>query len=671
MFPRVDDVRIPLASGESLSARLWLPAIAEADPVPAILEYIPYRLADWTAPEDAARQPWMANRGYAMVRVDIRGCGDSTGLLRGEYHADEIDEAVEVIAWIAAQPWCTGAVGMWGYSWGGIDALAVAARRPPALKAIITMFACDDRYADDCHYMGGIPLGSDLLKWSTTMRLYMARPPGPRGYPGDWRAAWRERLEAATPWAVDWLAHPTRDDYWRESSVSDDPAAIAIPVLAIGGWADGYPNATLRLLETLPGMRRAIVGPWGHTVPHHGAPGPAIGFLAEAAAWWDRWLVGVYSGVDSAPMLRAYIQDHVAPGQGEKLRPGRWVSEPVWPAPDVATIAARLVAPDVLALREQETADDHAELPLAIRGDQRCGVTAGTWCPNGMGDELPVDQRPDDALSLVFDTDPLEEPLELLGRPVVALRVESDRSQALVAARLCDVAPDGSSLLLSWGMLDLTHRDGHEAPRALTPGRAYDIEVPLRVTGVRIAPGHRLRLAISPTYWPHAWPSPEPATLTVWAGASALRLPVRTSPELPAMPEFGFPEPPCEPVAAERTRCERTRTVEHDGDRVEIVDHEEREIRVLATGEVLSERFTDRWSIRENDPLSATVTCERWCALTGDGPERSIACASTMTADAASFTIVSTLTAAEAGVEFFRDERTDVVPRLLPAADRP
>ena len=295
------------------------------NPVPAILEYIPYRKNDATVERDAQIHPYFARHGYASVRVDIRGSGDSDGLLRDEYLPQELDDAVEVLAWLERQPWCSGAVGMIGKSWGGFNSLQVAALGPPQLRAVISVCSTDDRYRDDVHYIGGCVLASDMLSWASTMLAYNARPPDPWVVGDGWREAWLERL-SETPRFIDaWLSHQRRDDFWRHGSVCEDYDAIGCPVYMVGGWADAYTDAILRFLAGYRGPRKGLIGPWPHAYPHDAVPGPAIGFLQECIRWWDHWLRGESTGIMDEPMLRAWMQEPVEPRPFHAVRPGRWV----------------------------------------------------------------------------------------------------------------------------------------------------------------------------------------------------------------------------------------------------------------------------------------------------------------------------------------------------------
>lgn len=464
----LDPVWIPLSDGTRLCARIWLPETAPTDPVPAVLEYLPYRKDDVHASSDALMHPYFAARGYAAVRVDIRGSGDSDGLLSDEYSRQEHDDALEVIAWLAEQPWCSGAVGMMGISWSGFNSLQVAARRPPALKAIITACSTDDRYDNDVHYLGGVPLACYMLPWASALMAFNARPPDPAIVGERWREMWLERLDGNVDLAKLWLSHQARDDYWRHGSICEDYDAIKCPVLAVGGWADAYVDAIFRMLKNLSVPRAALVGPWDHDWPMTARPGPQIGFLDEALRWWDHWLKGIDTGIMEEPMLRAWMQDPVPPAPDYEIRPGRWVAQAAWPPASQDQIVLQLTG---TGLSEAGAGAEPANpAQLSHCSPQTVGLDAGAWCAYGAPADMPTDQRRDDALSMSFDGEPLEERRELLGQPLVTLRLSADQPQATVTARLCDVAPDGSSTLITRGVLNLCHRNGHGAPEALTPG---------------------------------------------------------------------------------------------------------------------------------------------------------------------------------------------------------
>jgi putative CocE/NonD family hydrolase len=529
-FDQIETAWIPMSDGVRLAARMWIPKSASQEPVPAILEYIPYRRRDGARERDDQSYAYLAAHGYACIRLDIRGSGDSEGIIEDEYLPQEQHDAVEAIGWIASQPWCSGAVGMVGISWGGFNALQVAARRPAALRAILTVCSTDDRYADDMHYMGGAHLTGNL-EWGSTFFSIMARAPDPLVVGEGWRAQWLERLRAVRPVVGTWLKHQRRDAYWKQGSVCEDIGAITCPVLAVGGWVDGYSNAVFRLLRDLDVPRLGIVGPWGHKYPNLGVPGPAIGYLAEARRWWDHWLKGIDTGIMQEPMLRAYVQDWIDPASHHDLRPGRWVGEQSWPSPGIVKRSWCINARGLGAQPEEG-------LALSISSPQTTGAAGGEWCPyslGGIGPELPLDQRRDDAFSLVFDAAPLTAPLEILGAAMLDLTLFADQPIIHLIARLSDVAPDGQVARVTYGVLNLSHRSGHESPEPLEPGRRYNVTLALNDAGYRFGTGHRVRVAISTCYWPIVWPAPKPGRLSIVPGSSRLSLPVRAAaqPEKP------------------------------------------------------------------------------------------------------------------------------------------
>jgi putative CocE/NonD family hydrolase len=670
----VPNAWIPLSDGCRLSARAWLPEHADAaHPVPAILEYLPYRKDDATAAEDASRHPYFAAHGFASVRVDLRGTGDSDGVCLGEYLPAEQADALEVLSWLEEQEWCTGQVGMIGYSWGGFNGLQVAALRPPQLAAIVTLHASDDRYADDCHYAGGCLLGGDMLKWASWMLAFNARPPDPAIVGSGWLDAWLERLDATSPYLDDWLAHQRRDGFWRQGSIAENYSAIEVPVLAVGGWADAYTNAVPRLLEHLSCPRRAIIGPWGHIFPERGVPGPAIGFLQECVRWFEQWLLGRDTGVMDEPPLRAWIQESLPPADFYAERPGRWVAESAWPPPTVQNTALVLTAPGAAdspggLVPAFEGENTRLELPL----DQSCGLAAGVWCANGLPAELAIDQGHDDDRSLLFDTAELVEPLELLGRPVVRLAIDTSEPQGLLAVRLCAVAPDGASTLISWGALNLTHRGDHEWPAPLVPGNRYDIDIELNTVGERVPSGYRLRLAVSSAYWPQLWPSPRTARVTLIAdGISLLELPVH-EPGRPAAAESAALTPeflPAENSAALNggivQRTDRTRTRAHDvaTGAATIEDVQSYQARISATGTDYAHIGTDRWTVLPGNPLSARADCLRTVTIDREGWHVRVETQSALFADAEQFFLENEVVAFDGDREVFRRQWRTTIPR--------
>jgi putative CocE/NonD family hydrolase len=550
--------KIPLADGTHLTARYWLPVDALENPVPAILEYIPYCTRDGTAARDEAMHPYFAGHGYAAVRVDIRGSGESEGVLLDEYLKQEQDDAVEVIAWIADQPWCDGNVGMMGKSWGGFNGLQVAARRPPALKCIVTLYFTDDRYADDVHYMGGCYF-TENPSWAFVMFSAMARPPDPALVGDSWRDMWQARLDAIEPWIFPWTRHQRRDDFWKHGSVCENFEDINIPVYAMGGWADIYTNPMPRLHRGLDPLCKTLIGPWGHQYMHQVVPGPGMGFMDEAMRWWDHWLKGKETGVMDEPSFRYWVQDSVKPGSSHKLRPGYWASCEEWPDDKLKNLTWHLNHDGKL------TDESDAATIMDICSPQTTGVCTPRSGNMGAGEpEDPLDQRSDDSMSLCFDSEVLTDDMTMAGAPIARLRLSSNEPTALVCVRLNEIRADGSSLQVTVGILNLTHRDSHLDIESMNPGKQYDVCVPLNDIAHTFSKGSRVRVAISTAFWPMVWPSPRPVTLSIETGNSTFSMPSTDMPvedlTLPVLapPRQSRPHPTTvlregKPVAGEMT----------------------------------------------------------------------------------------------------------------------
>ncbi|WP_170365561.1 CocE/NonD family hydrolase [Ruegeria arenilitoris] len=648
----VPDQGIILSDGCRLSARIWRPVDAAQHPVPAILEYLPYRKRDGTTARDALTHPWFAKRGYACIRVDMRGNGDSQGLMEDEYTQQELDDAVEVIEWLAQQPWCSGAVGMMGISWGGFNALQVAALQPAPLKAIITLCSTADRYADDIHYKGGCLLNENL-GWGATMWSYSSRPPDP-ALRDDWREMWLQRLKAEPFLPSVWLRHQTRDAYWRHGSVCEDPGAIRAATLAVGGWGDAYKNTVPWLVENLSAPVKGIVGPWVHKYPHFAVPEPRIGFLQEALRWWDRWLKGKKTGVEQDPAYRAYLMDGVRPARWYAERPGHWITEDASATSHLPTVT--------LPLSEAGLGKD-GPLDTKIRSPHHCGMDGGEYCAIWLGPDMPGDQRADDALSACFDTTPLTADLDIVGAPRLRLKLSVDKPQAQIAVRLNHIHPDGAATRITYGVLNLTHTEGHSSPKTLIPGQVYDIEVVLDHIAYRVPEGHRLRVAVSSAYWPLIWPSPETAELHLTGGTFTIPQRDRSDRD-----EWQFAPPDADSPwqvtqLREATHARRVETdmttgvidlvIEDDFGLVEDADH----------GLVSGGTAFERWSIHPDDPLSARGRCEWVQETRRDGIQLRTEANCEMWSDRSSFHLRATLDAFENDVKIFSKTVEDTIPR--------
>ena len=657
-----EHIWITLSDGTRLGARIWLPE-AEGR-YPAVLEYLPYRKRDGTRGRDEPMHGYFAQHGFAAIRVDMRGSGESDGHMADEYLKQEQDDALEVIAWIAAQDWCDGNVGMMGKSWGGFNGLQVAARRPPALKAIITAYSTDNRFTDDIHYMGGLLL-NDNLWWGTIMMAYQARPLDPAVVGEGWRKAWLERLEQLPFFPGLWLEHQRYDDYWKHGSVGEDFNDIAVPVLAIGGWADSYTNAVPRLLEGLKTPRKAIIGPWGHVYPQDGIPGPAIGFLQEAVRWWDHWLKGRDTGIMDEPDLRAFINDSVVPIGTRTQAPGRWVGESSWPSPSITAQSLHLGADQRLHSACAPSARFNICSPLSH------GKAGGEWMATGCLGEHPVDQRLDDGGALVFDTPLLDDEVEILGAPVLKLRIAADKLVAQIVARLGDIRPDGTVSRVSFQVLNLTHRNSHEHPEPLEPGQFYDVVIKLNDCGYRFRKGHAIRLALGTAYWPLVWPSPELATLTIDTAGSSLHLPVRRA----EGPSVAFAEPangPLTPITQiDPGTVQRWTMQDHVAGTTTYVTEGigglfgEGILRFDDIDTTLSHSLKRELTIADRDPASARYVLTQRYEMGREGWRIVIESITRMHSDRTHFFLSGELTATENGREVARRSWDQPAPRNL------
>lgn len=596
------DMGITMSDGCRLSARVWMPVKAQQEPMPVILEHLPYRKRDGTNARDEFTHPWFAGHGYVCIRTDIRGNGESEGLMHDEYTPQELSDANEIIEWAVKQPWCNGNVGMIGISWGGFNGLQVAYTQPDALKAVVTVCSTVDRYADDIHYKGGCLLGENF-GWASVMLSYSSRPPDPMLVgENKWLELWQQRLDNLQFDLSIWLRHQHRDDYWKHGSVCEDYSRIKASVLAVGGWHDGYRNTVAHLVENIEAPVKGLVGPWIHKYPHYAAPAPAIDFLQECKRWWDKYLKGTKNQVEQEPALRMYLMDSVEPKRWLDERAGHWIAEDQWPSTNSETLRLYLQ-------QDNRITTVASELDTVINSPQDCGVTTGKYFPFSFGDELPDEQTYDDSRSVCFTGDALQEDYNIVGAPVVTLSLTPDSTCAHVTVRLLDVRPNGQSALITYGMLNLTHTHSHEYPEALLPGKQTEVTITLDQIAYRIPQGHKLRIALSNANWPTIWPSPTKTSLKLDAGS--FTLPLR--PAGNSKNEISF-EPPQgathrQAVELRPSSYQRTTTTDpQSGIVTTSIVCDSGENKDPYHGLISGEKSQEHWHIHPDDPLSANVT---------------------------------------------------------------
>jgi len=519
---------LTMRDGVRLSVTYFKPLPREGEErFPVLFEFLPYRKDDRFYLRDYPLYSYFARRGYVIAKVDIRGTGSSEGHVPPrEYSEVELDDAVEIIDQLSRAPWSTGKVGMWGISWSGFNALQVAMRRPPALKAIMAAHASDDLYHDDVHFIDGI-FHVDEYELSIDQTLGLPRSPD---YPLD--AAYFEERFNSYPWLLTYLKQQQDGPFWREHSLRWNYDSIQVPVYLIGGLLDGYRDTVPRLLENLRVPMKAEIGPWNHAWPDNGEPGPNYEWRHELVRWWDYWLKGRDTGIMDEPRLALFVRDGHPPDAALKMTPGHWRYED-WPIARTQWQRLYLNEDHRLSPDRQEPAVD------ILRYSSGYGFAAGYWWGEPTGDMRPVD-----ADSLVYDSDRLRESLEIVGFPRVRLRVAADAKLAHWVVRLEDVHPDGRVSLVTGAALNGAQRDSRLSPTYLEPSKPVVLDLPLHFTTWTFRPGHRIRLAVSNGLFPMFWPSPSTMTTQLFLGDvdAHFELPVVPTEARPA-PAFLPPQP--------------------------------------------------------------------------------------------------------------------------------
>jgi uncharacterized protein len=527
----LEEAWIAMPDGVRLAADLYLPDGAEqGERFPVLLEYLPYRKTEARA-RNWPLYSYFVQRGYVVARVDIRGTGNSEGrLIPHEYSDRELEDGEAVIAWLAERDWSNGNVGMFGISWGGFNAIQMAARNPPALKTVIAVDATEDLYQDDVHYMDGI---MHVDSWEMSQDLDNARPGAP-DYVID--EEYFENRFDTEPWMLTYKSRQRDGAFWDRASLKGRYDAVQIPTFHIGGWYDGYRDSIPRMLENLEAPVKAMIGPWSHAWPHEPYPKPGMEWRFEAVRWFDQWLKGRDTGIMDEPRFAVYVRNWHPPGPYLEEAPGYWRWEEGWP---IERIAGRTLylQPNHTLSREASAGTEHR-----LRYVPTTGIEAGG--PVMWWGDVAHDQRPSDAFSLTYDTAPLDDELEILGLPKALLEVAADAPHANWFVRLSDVAPDGTVTQVAGAGMNGAHRNSARDPEPLVPGVSFPLEIEMHFTSWVFPEGHRIRLSVSNAQWPMLWPTPYPMTTTLHLGGadgSRLLLPVVPPGERPR-PDFLPPE---------------------------------------------------------------------------------------------------------------------------------
>ncbi|CAN5190046.1 CocE/NonD family hydrolase [soil metagenome] len=627
-------VFVPMRDGVRVALTTYLPEGAGRFPV--VVESVPYRKDDDCYVRDWQNYLYLADRGIAGVRIDIRGTGASEGVITDEYTAAEMADTVEVLHWAAEQPWSNGNIGMWGISWGGFSSLQTAMLRPEPLQAIMPMHATHDRFATDIHYSGGSVMAAEQGDWPASMIGLNALPPDPEIVGDRWREMWMQRLDQTPQWIFEWFRHQRRDDYWRHGSPCANYGSIAVPTLLIGGWLDGYVDGMLAMLKKLTCPRRAVIGPWGHYRPATGVPEPTFDHFDLMARWFGHHLRGDDNGVMDMPELTSWVRTE--PPYDGAVTTGYWRGDRIW------SEGMKWLLP----LPGSE--------PLVWRGPQWVGSHAPAWDRAGTPS---TDSGPDDAESVVFESEPFAQPLSFLGQPLVRLMVNSDQPFGLVAVRLSAVSPSAEAHLISRGSRNLAFPDDLADPHAVIEGEWRLVEVPLLAAAVSIPAGWRLRLAIAGADFPIIWPPARQFSLAID--------PERSSAVLPLLPEGGgildippTPRPPPAPVDIDEDTFDFG--VERNGGKATFrrnVAHRERQ----PGGLVYESQQHSLTTVEDGDPASMAVNSTGSIRLTRGEWQVGSTYALDIATSPSNFQIEIRLQTQEFGTEVFSRTWSDSIVR--------
>ena len=478
----------------------WPTGYRKGDVYPVLLEYIPYR-KDESRGRNYPLYSYFLDNDYIVARVDIRGTGNSEGkVIPNEYSDIELDDGEEVIGWLANQSWSNGKVGMFGISWGGFNSIQMAMRNPPALKAFVAVMATEYLYEEDVHYIDGIMVAGD--SWMMSNDLYNSLPGAPDFIMDE---QWYEDRFDVEPSVYKYMRQQRDGPFWDRASAKNKYHLIKVPGYHIGGWYDGYRNSLPRMVENVSAPVKAMIGPWDHDYPHDAALKPQVEWRHEAVRWFDQFLKQKNTGILDEPKFAIYMRDYHEPDDSIEYIPGYWRWEDEWPPKNTEKLI--LFPQDDHTLLETESVFSEHQL----KNIPSIGLEGGG--PTMWWGSIPPDQTPMDEDSLFYDSDVLQQPIEILGSPIAKLHVSADAIRANWVVRISDIAPDGKVTQIGGAAFNGTHRYSSRNPVDIVPGEKFPIEVKLNK-------GHKLRMAISNSQWPMLWPTAYPVNTTLDIGGA-------------------------------------------------------------------------------------------------------------------------------------------------------
>ena len=556
----------------------------------------PYREEDVSYLEDYFVGSYFASRGYVVAMVDVRGTGRSEGTVPfHEYTNQELSNGFEIISQLSKKDWSNGKIGMFGLSWSGFNALMTADRKPPALQAILVAHASDDLFYQDVHSEDGV---FHMDVWETMMDTLNAIP-APEEYAITPRY-FTERFDQ-TSWNFIWKKNHFDGPVWRNESLRFRTSGLELPVYLIGGLLDGYRDTIPRIIDSSKAPVKADIGPWNHEWPNTGVPGPNYEWREKAVRWWDYWLKDRDTGILDEPDFMVFMRDGYPPSSTLTEIPGEWRCGD-WPVGGTEkqrfypASEGRLMS----HLPEETGRDTLVYSPGA-------GTTAGTW----WGD-LTEYMSGDDQYSLTYDSDPLSEPVEMIGMPQVNLSVSADAPLYQWAVRLEDVWPDGKVSLVSGVLINPADRVSRLDRQPLVPGKQTAISGEIQYTTWRFNGGHKIRLSISNAQFPMAWPTPYPGKTTLitgpgtWIDILVVKEDTFTgSCDLPPFAEEGD-----HPEAASQGDGDIDYPVSYNSDTGETTYTSGSDHQWTVKGNSFHSTEQDTWRVKDSDPAHASFEAE-------------------------------------------------------------